>query len=128
MTVPRVARAAIALSIAVSAPAACGDDDGGDAGRFCGEIDANRVALTQPSIAFSDDIEPFLDLYRSIGELAPLAIEREWDQLVLSYETASTVVLGDPESEELVVATALQSERSAAAVGAGMTHSSEGRA
>ena len=44
---------------------------------------------------FEDDIEPLLELYRDIAELAPLAIEPEWDQLVTAYETAATVVPGD---------------------------------
>lgn len=94
----------------------CGTSDAGDAGRFCGEIDAHRGALTNPTIEYADDIEPFLDLYRSIGELAPIAIQAEWEQLVVNYETASTMVPGDPDSEQLVIATALQSEQSAAAV------------
>ncbi len=109
---------ALATVVTAGALASCGDDDAGDAGRFCGEIDANRAALTQPALEYSDDIEPFLDLYRSIGDVAPLAIEAEWDQLIVNYETASTVVPGDPESEQLVISTALQTEQSAAAVDA----------
>lgn len=108
----------LVLPLAAASLAACGDDDAGDAERFCGEIDANRAALTDPSLEYSDDIEPFLDLYRSIGDLAPLAIETEWQQLITNYETVSTVVPGDPESEEVAVTTALQTEQSAAAVDA----------
>ncbi len=57
---------------------------------------ANKDALTNPTLTYADDIEPLLDLYRTIGELAPLAVERDWNQLVTAYETASTVVPGDP--------------------------------
>lgn len=110
-------RASVFVGFAVAiAVGGCGDDGGASAERFCGEVDANRTELTSPSIQFSDDVEPFLDLYRSIGELAPLSIEAEWDQLTSSYETASTIVPGDPESEQLAIATALQSEKAAAAV------------
>lgn len=98
--------------------AACGDDDAGNAGRFCGEIDVNKAALTNPALEFSDDIEPLLTLYRDIGELAPLAIEQEWDQLVAAYETASTVVPGDEESEQEALAAIFSSEKAAAAVDA----------
>ncbi len=95
---------------------ACGDDDAGNAERFCGEIDENVALLTNPSLTYSDDVEPLLELYREIAELAPLAIEEEWRQLVATYETANTVVLGDQESEQAALAAAYQSEASAVAV------------
>ena len=96
---------------------ACTRGDGaGDAERFCGEVQLNAAALTQPNLQFSNDIEPLLDLYRSIGELAPLAIEPEWNQLITAYETASTVVPGDPESEQAALASIFSTEESAAAV------------
>lgn len=95
---------------------ACGGASGGDAERFCGEVDANKAALTSPDLEFADDIEPYIDLYREIGEYAPLAIEPEWNQLITNYETVSTVVPGDTESEQAAIVSALQSEKSAAAV------------
>ena len=95
----------------------CSSDNGpGDAERFCGEVQVNAERLTQPDLQFSDDIEPFLDLYREIGELAPLAIEPEWNQLIDAYETASTVVVGDPESEQAALTSIFSTEKSAAAV------------
>jgi hypothetical protein len=108
-----LAGAAVCLSIAVSA---CGDDDSGNAERFCGEIDENKAALTDPPLEFSDQIEPVLELYREIADLAPLSIEEEWNQLLGAYETASTVVPGDAESEQAALAAIYASERSAAAV------------
>lgn len=96
--------------------AACSGEDGADAERFCGEVEANKAALTNPQLEFADDIEPYIELYRSIGELAPLSIETEWNQLISNYETASTVVPGDSESEQAMVVSALQSEEAAAAV------------
>jgi len=91
-------------------------ESGGNAERFCGEIELNQAQLTSPDLATAADIEPLLELYRSIGELAPLAIEPEWNQLILNAETASTVVPGDDESLQVAVATALQSEQAAARV------------
>lgn len=96
--------------------AACSDDGAGSAERFCGEIQLNASRLTAPNLQFDDDIEPFLDLYRSIGDLAPLAIETEWNQLTTAYETASTVVPGDPESEQVALEAIFATEKSAAAV------------
>ncbi|MEL6892016.1 MAG: hypothetical protein AAFP84_10480, partial [Actinomycetota bacterium] len=84
--------------------------------RFCGEIDANLAQLASPRIDFVDDVEPVLELYREIADLAPLSIEREWRQLVTNYETASTVVPDDPESVDRAVTMAYRSEESAAVV------------
>jgi hypothetical protein len=107
-----------AVAIAAVVVAACSSgDSGGSAERFCGEVEANKEALTNPQLDFSDDIAPFLQLYVDIGEVAPLAIEKEWNQLVLAYETASTVVPGDADSEQAVLAAIYTSESAAAAVG-----------
>lgn len=116
--IPRPAlRPAIVTTLVLGGVAlGCGSDEGGDAGRFCGEVQANRAALTSPRLEFADDVEAYLELYRSIGDLAPLAIEAEWDQLTTNYETVSTMVAGDPESEQMAIASALQTEASAAAV------------
>ena len=84
--------------------------------RFCGEVEANRAQLTSPQIANDGDIDALLELYREIGELAPLAVEAEWGQLVSAYETASTVVIGDDESEQAALTAIYRSEQSAAAV------------
>jgi hypothetical protein len=72
--------------------------------------------LTDPELATSDQVGPLLDLYRNIAKFAPIAIQAEWEQLVVNYETASTVVPGDDASMQRAIATALQSETSAATV------------
>jgi hypothetical protein len=104
---------AVALAILVTA---CGDGGAGDAERFCGEIAENKDALVAPALEFSDDVEPLLDLYRDIGDLAPLSIQAEWTNLVDAYETASTVVIDDPESQQVAAAAIYSSEESAAAI------------
>ena len=63
------AAAVLGAVVVVSALAGCGDDGGGDAAWFCGEVAANKDALTNPTLTYADDIEPLLDLYRTIGEL-----------------------------------------------------------
>ena len=104
--------AALGATLAFSA---CGES-AGSAERFCGEVEANKAALTNPELAYSDDIEPLLDLYRDIGALAPLGVEDDWNQLVSAYETASTVIIGDQESEQAALTAAYSSEKSAAAI------------
>jgi hypothetical protein len=102
------------LSLAAIAVAGCAAD-AGDTARFCGQVAANQeTILALPTTA--DDIDDYVSTYRTIGESAPLAIEQEWDALVLNYETASTVDPGDPESLQRVVAQAVRTERSAIAV------------
>ena len=93
-----------------------GSGERSDAARFCGEIEANQAALTAPALTNAVQVEALLDLYREIGQFAPLAIEAEWDQLIVNYETASTVVPGNEASRQAAIATALQSEQSAARV------------
>jgi hypothetical protein len=109
-------RSVALLGVVAMLGAACsGGAPEGDAGRFCGEVQANTAALvTTP--ATEEDIDPFLDEYRRIGELAPLAIEPHWQALVLNFETASTVEPDDPESVQRAVGRAYATERSAVAV------------
>ena len=73
-----------------------------------------RSSTTRP--ATEDDIAGFIDLYRDIEDVAPLAIEAHWQALVLNYETASTVDMADPESVQRALAQAYATERSAVAV------------
>ena len=49
-----------------------------------------------------DEIDDYVDLYRRIGEVAPLAIEPDWAALVLNFETAGTVEPDDPDSVQRV--------------------------
>jgi len=101
---------------------ACGGGGGesGDAERFCGEVAAHRDLLTRPELGASGDVEEDIDAllaeYRRIGELAPLSIEAEWDQLTAAYETAAAVDPGDPASEQEALEAIFRSERSAVAI------------
>ncbi len=114
----RPTRLATAAVVAGSAIAACSGTEAPSAERFCGEIAANTDALTNPELVYAEDIEPLLDLYRDIAALAPLSVEDDWNQLVSAYETASTVLVGDPESEQAALTAIYSSEQSAAAIGA----------
>lgn len=96
--------------------AACGDNGAGDAERFCGEIDADPAAVVAPPIGTDDELDATMTHYRMLADLAPVAIEEEWRDLVLNVETASTVVPGDDESMQRAVAQAYATEQSAVAV------------
>ena len=104
------------LVATIASLSACAGDEAPSAERFCGEVAANKQALTNPQLGYVDDIEPLLGLYRRIGALAPLGVQADWDQIVSAYETASTVVIGDPESEQQALTAIYSSEKSAAGV------------
>jgi hypothetical protein len=100
---------------------ACGgDDESGDAERFCGEVAEHLDLLTRPELGAGGDVDADIDAllaeYRRIGEFAPLAVEAEWDQLIEAYETAAAVDATDPESEQEALEAVFRAERSAVAV------------
>lgn len=117
---PRPHRRAIELVAAAAAAtgalAGCGDDDVGDAERFCAEVQTNAEAIVDPPLERPEDVDAALDLYRGVGAVAPLDIEPHWDALVLNLETASTVDPDDPESLQRVYARAYATEREARTV------------
>ncbi|MGH9132968.1 MAG: hypothetical protein ACRDZZ_03465 [Ilumatobacteraceae bacterium] len=97
--------------------AGCGsDDDGGDADEFCAGVASNVAGIVAPPLVTEDDIDATLGLYRELADLAPIAIEEEWRDLLFNVETASTVAPDDPESVQRTVAVAYATEKSAVAV------------
>jgi hypothetical protein len=100
----------------VTIAGACGSDDGGDAASFCSELAAHSAEIVSPTLVSDGDVDDTVDLYRRLGERAPLAIVEEWRDLVENVETASTVAPDDPESVQRAVAVAYATERSAVAV------------
>jgi hypothetical protein len=94
---------------------ACGDDDlvQSDAERFCGEAIAQRNTILAPPLSTEAELTATLDFYRLMGQLAPIAIAKQWNDLVVNLETAITIVPGDPASEQRVALQAYATERSA---------------
>lgn len=117
---PRRAHAlALAAGTAIVLPAiaaACGDDAPTTAERYCASVQANLAVLESPAIQTDLDITATLDLYRSIADEAPIAVEPEWQQLVQSLETAATVNPADPASVQLAADTARITEPAAVRV------------
>jgi len=111
-----MASAALTVAALVGVIASCGADEAPSAERFCGETAENRDALTNPQLVDAAGIDTLLELYREIGDLAPLSVADDWNHIVVAYETASTVVIGDQESEQAALIAIYSSEQSAAAV------------
>ena len=106
--------AATLLAFVLTTLAACGDDGvHSDAERFCGEASTRRDMIVAPPMATEAEVEATLDFYRLMGELAPVAIAEQWNDIVHAMETASTVAPGDPDSQQQVALQAYATERSA---------------
>jgi hypothetical protein len=106
--------AAILLAFVLTTLAACGDDGvQSDAERFCGEASTRRDMIVAPPMATEAEVEATLDFYRLMGELAPVAISEQWNDIVHAMETASTIAPADPESQQQVALQAYATERSA---------------
>jgi hypothetical protein len=92
----------------------CGDDGvESDAERFCGEATTRRDMIVAPPMSTEDELQATLEFFRLMGQLAPVAIADQWNDIVAAMETASTVAPGDPESEQQVALQAYATERSA---------------
>ena len=113
---PRRRPLPIAGLVLLAAVTACGGDDDAivsDANEFCGRATEQRDMILSPPMASDAELEASLEFFRLMGQLAPIAIAAEWGDLVHAMETASTVVPGDPASEQLVAMTAYATEPSA---------------
>ncbi|CAN5771289.1 hypothetical protein BH20ACT4_BH20ACT4_11320 [soil metagenome] len=109
------------LLVSLAALAAVGGACGGDAAtanaeKFCAEVDVNKLAITAPKLRTEGDVMAFVDLHRRLGELAPLAIAQEWNDVTSNYETAATIDPDDPQSVERSKSKAYATERSAVIV------------
>ena len=116
----RAVPAGLAVGALVVVAAACGGGGGGVADGFCGEVDESKGVLTAPDIVGAEDpqaaIDEVIGEYRRIGELAPLVIEDEWDQLTAAYEAADAVDVTEPDAEQEALETIYRSERAAETV------------
>jgi hypothetical protein len=109
---PRLATV-VTAAVATVLAAACGDDSSADPERFCQEAIAHTDAIVSPPLDDEEGVEATLDFYRLMGELAPLSIAEEWNRLVVALEVATELEPGNPDSEQLVAATAYASEPAA---------------
>jgi len=107
---------AISLSsvcLGTLAVAACGGDDLSPTQAYCTAVRANLTALESPTISTAEQIETALEMYRSITDRAPIAVQPEWQTVVASLETAATVDPKDPASVQRAADTARRSQPAA---------------
>ncbi len=93
---------------------ACGDDGvESSAAQFCDRAESQRDMIVAPPLGNEAELAATLDFYRLMGQLAPVAIADQWNDLIVAMETANTLVPGDPDSEQAVAMRAYATERSA---------------
>ena len=93
-----------------SSLASCDDDGAGDAEQFCTSVAENVEAL-RGNPATDAAVEDLIDLWRDVGDDAPLAIEEEWNAHADNLELAWT-----SDDQQEVVASTFAAERSAVAI------------
>ena len=105
--------AVLVLSALSLTATACGSDADRSAGRYCTEVGNHLAELNSPSLTTQAEVDAMLDAWRTVARTAPIAIQPEWDALLSTMETMSTVVASDPESVQRVVDTARRNEPAA---------------
>jgi hypothetical protein len=116
-------RSFVALSAAALVTAglvtlpACGDATPRSAERFCGELAAHTQEISTPP-STPEEIPALILLFSKMGEVAPLDVQREWENIYGLLKTANTVNVSDPASLQVVANAGYASQKSAEKVAA----------
>ncbi|MEI7619207.1 MAG: hypothetical protein WCK14_11355 [Actinomycetota bacterium] len=109
--------AAAALGVASLTMVSCGSAPTRSAERFCGELTAHKADIRK--LPTSDtSITQLITLYSQMGEVAPLDIQADWDQLSTNLKTASTVDVKDSASVQAAANSAYATQKSAQSLAA----------
>lgn len=100
----------MALASAGFALVACGGSPERSSSRFCSRLDQQLPALLGP-YATQEEQDALLARYQDLGEVAPLAVEEDWQALTELVQTAITVAPGDQESTQRLADAAYATER-----------------
>lgn len=103
----------VAIVVIAAIATACSDDTDRSLAGYCGQVQTNIAAINAPNIATAADIEATIELYRTIGDHAPAAVQPEWQVMIDSLQTAATVVAGDAASVAVANEAALSSQPAA---------------
>lgn len=94
----------------------CSEEEGRTGEGYCTAVATHLEILNSPDIDSGEDIFATLSVYRDVTAAAPVAIEPEWQDVLVGIETASTVDPEDPASVQLVADTARASKSAATRV------------
>lgn len=109
----RVALPACLVSVAGLLAACGGGGGGGDSKAFCERVAADQDLLFNAVPDSLEASEEILAAYQAAGEVAPLSIESEWDEMTALFDT---VVNGSVPFGDEVYAPIYASEKSALAI------------
>jgi hypothetical protein len=90
----------------------CGDAAPRSTERFCGELAAHVNEIRTPPTSV-EEVPALITLYSKMGEVAPLEIETDWDDLYGSLKVANTVNVNDPASMQAAADKAYATQKSA---------------
>ena len=92
--------ALVATCVAVAAPltACLGGSPERSEVAYCTAVGDHLAELNTTSFADAVEVERVLAVWRSVGEVAPIAVEPEWRTVIAAMETTAVVTPGDPES------------------------------
>ncbi len=94
--------------------AGCGRSGSGRTdSKYCSTVSRHLADLNAPSIATPADVSKAVALYSSMSKVAPLAVEKEWDELTIAYQTAATVDPADQGSTQRAADTIRGAQQSA---------------
>ena len=115
MPVPKNVYVAVAFVVPLAMIAACRGD--GSTSRspeaYCTAVGDHLSVLNDPDLSSEDAIEETLDAWNEVADVAPLAVQSEWDTVIEAMETAATVDPNDPGSVQQVADTARAAEPAA---------------
>ncbi|MFZ9630388.1 MAG: hypothetical protein ACO3C1_13685 [Ilumatobacteraceae bacterium] len=65
---------------------------------YCTAVGDHLAELNATSFADAVEVERMLAVWRSVGEVAPIAVEPEWRTVIAAMEAAAEVTPGDAQS------------------------------
>ena len=86
-------RAALATGAALLVLASC--DEGSREERFCDRLGKEQALLAAPPTDPAD-LDAFVERYQDLADIAPLAIEQQWQTITELVEAVATEDLTDP--------------------------------
>ena len=112
MTRPLLQRALVLAAVAGSGLVACSNDASQRTeAHYCTEVGNHLADLSAPTIATQADIDRVVTAWRTVSAPAPLAVQDEWEAVIVNLETAATVDPNDPASVQRVADTARATEQ-----------------
>ena len=108
----RLVAPVLAVAVGAGVIGACGGSPERSATAFCTELDRELPGLEGPTQTQAD-LDALVARYDGLNEIAPLAIEDDWQELTDLVVTAATVVPTDPTSVQIVADAAYRTERAA---------------